>query len=102
MLSDILKDSADIPKTILYKLEKKLLTLSDEKEACTNPRWAYYFARNVPGANKEKCHEAACKEPYWAYWFARDIPGADIGKCCESACKSLYWEYYFAKNIPWK
>jgi len=100
MLSNIIKDSAGIPKTVGYKFYKKLLTLSDEEEACMKPKWAYYFARDIPGANIEKCQESSCQEPEYAYYFAKFIPGADIEKCQEAACKVPYYAYLFAHYIP--
>ena len=100
MLSKILGDYADVSKTIGYKITKGLLTLADEEDACTKPQWAYCFALNIPGADKEKCCEAACKDPWYAYLFARDIPGADIEKCQESACKEPEYAYYFARYVP--
>jgi hypothetical protein len=100
MLSKIREDAVIVPKTIGYKLNNGLATLSDEEEACAKPKWAYYFARDVPGADIEKCQEAACKSHYWAYYFAVDIPGADIGKCQELACANSKYAYYFARNVP--
>jgi hypothetical protein len=55
-----------VPKTIGYKITKGLLTLSDEEEAYTKPKWAYRFARYVPGANIEKCKQA-CKGTGYAF-----------------------------------
>jgi hypothetical protein len=49
MISSILGDSAIVPKTVGYKLQKRLATLADEEEACKKPQWAYLFARDVPG-----------------------------------------------------
>ena len=100
MLSNILKDSINVPKTFSYRLNNNLITLADEEEACTKPEWAYEFAIDVSGANIEKCQEAACKSSYWAYWFAKDIPGADIEKCQEAVCKDPFYAYNFAKYIP--
>ncbi|MFA5759143.1 MAG: hypothetical protein WC942_07305 [Clostridia bacterium] len=99
MLSNILKDSVNTPKTIGYKLNNGLATLADEEDACTKPLWAYKFALVFSEANIEKCQEAACKDPGYAYYFAMNIPGADIGKCCEGACKDSWYAYYFALNI---
>ncbi|MFA5760083.1 MAG: hypothetical protein WC942_12140 [Clostridia bacterium] len=81
MLSKIREDAVIVPKTFGYKLDKGLATLADEEEACKDPKWAYWFALNISGANIEKCQEAACKDSYCAYMFARNIPGADIEKC---------------------
>jgi hypothetical protein len=92
MIYNILKDFADIPKTLGYKLHKGLAILADEKEACTKPNLACYFARDIPGADIEKCQETACKDPVWAYYFARNVPGADIEKC-RSVCE--WTEYAF-------
>ena len=99
MLSEIMKDAESLPSTFLYKIKNGLLTLADEDEACTNPKWAYWFARNVKGANIEKCQEVACKEPGWAYWFAQNVKGANIERCQEVACKDPYWAYTFARYI---
>ncbi|MFA5759097.1 MAG: hypothetical protein WC942_07070 [Clostridia bacterium] len=99
MISKIIKDAKDQPKTIVYKLIRGLLTLADEEEVCTKPQWAYWFAMDIPGANVEKCQEGACKRPYWAYMFARYIPGADIEKCQEAACKNSYYAYLFSLYI---
>jgi hypothetical protein len=105
MLSRILGDAEGVPKTIGYKFRKGLITLADEEEACTNPRWAYRFALEVHGANIEKCEDSACKDPCFAYLFARWIPEADIEKCQEvacqkTACNDFYGAYMFAKYIP--
>ncbi|MFA5759004.1 MAG: hypothetical protein WC942_06585, partial [Clostridia bacterium] len=99
MLSKIREDAKTAPKTFGYKLDKGLATLSDEEEACTKPEYAYGFAKDVPGANIEKCQEAACQDPHYAYYFAKDIPGADIEKCQEAVCKDPFYAYLFAKNI---
>ena len=74
MLSNILKDSINVPKTFSYRLNNNLITLADEEEACKDPGYAYKFARFIPGADIEKRCEAACKNPMCAYLFALDIP----------------------------
>ena len=90
MLSDILKDSADILKTVGYKFGKGLVTLADEEEACKDPYWAYKFARDITGADIEKCQEGACKIPWWAYCFARHIPEANVEKCRKACAGTEY------------
>ena len=102
MLSKIIEDSKYIPKKFKYKLNNKLLTLSDEEKACTKPSWAYVFARDVAGADIGKCCEAACKNPWWAHNFALNIPGANIEKCQEATCKDPGMAYYFTYYIPGK
>jgi len=92
MLSDIFKDFSGIPKTLGYKITKGLATIADEEEACTQPKWAYYFVQNVFGADIEKCQEAVCKDPFYAYNFAKYIPGADKEKCRE-ACKGSIYDF---------
>jgi hypothetical protein len=59
-----LSDAKNVPNTIGYKLEKGLGTLKDESEACMKPRWAYMFARDIPGADIKKCQEAVHKDFY--------------------------------------
>ena len=86
MISKIIGDTEGVPKTLGYKIIKGLITLADEEEVCTKPKWAYRFALVVRGANIEKCQEGACKDSGYAYCFARDIPGADIEKCQEAVC----------------
>jgi len=71
-----------------------------EEIACKHPKWAYYFAINVQGANIEYCQEHACKNSLYAYCFACDVPGADIEYCQEWACKDPMDAYYFARDIP--
>ena len=95
----ILKRSAEeMGQTVGYKLNNGLATLADEEEACKKPEWAYRFARDIEGANIEKCQEEACKEPEWAYIFARDVKGADIRKCEEAAYKDPKCAYWFARD----
>lgn len=48
---------------------------------------AYWFAKDVPGADIGYCQEKACRDPYWAYLFARDVLDADIGYCQERVYK---------------
>jgi hypothetical protein len=100
MFSKIIENYKCIPKTVGYKLVNRLATLSDEEEACTKPEWAYMFARDIPGANIEKCQESACKDLEYAYMFALSISGANIEKCQEAACKDGYFAYCFAKHVP--
>ncbi|MFA5760109.1 MAG: hypothetical protein WC942_12270 [Clostridia bacterium] len=70
------------------------------QEIARKDSWsAYVFARDILGADIEKCQEAACKNPEHAYRFAKDIRGANIEKCCEAACKHPYWAYIFARDI---
>ena len=92
MISKILVDANNIPKTIGYKITKGLLTIADEEEACKDSKWAYYFAKTVPGADIEKCQESACKDPYYAYCFAKEVPEADIGKC-RKICKGTKYAF---------
>jgi hypothetical protein len=99
MISNIIANYKTVPKTISYKLRHKIAVLEDEDEACKSSEYAYYFARDIPGADIEKCCEAACKEPKYAYLFAKYIPGADIGKCQEGACKNPRWAYWFFYDI---
>ena len=100
MLSKIIYNAGIVEKTIGYKLYTGIATLANEAEACTKPKWAYYFAKNIPGVDIEKCQEVACKDPVYAYMFARDIPGAYIEKCQEGACKNPWLAYRFANDIP--
>jgi len=102
MISKILVDANNIPKIIGYKITKGLLTIADEEEACKDSKWAYYFAKTVPGADIGKCCEAACKNPWWAHNFALNIPGANIEKCQEATCKDPGMAYYFTYYIPGK
>jgi len=100
MLEALIRDEKTAPKSFGYKLRNNLLTLEDQEEALTSPKWAYYFARYITGANIEVCQKAAVKDPYWAYRFAKYIPGADIEVCQEQAVKSPRLAYRFAKDIP--
>ena len=59
------------------------------------------FAKDIPGANIEKCQEAACKHPQYAYYFARNIPDANVEKCQKAAFKNPEWAYWFTKLIFW-
>ena len=81
------KSAEEMGQTVGYKLNNGLATIADEEEACKKPKWAYYFALYVKGADIKRCEEAACKEAGWAYCFALDVSGADIRKCEEAACK---------------
>jgi len=78
MLEALIRDEKTAPKSFGYKLRNNLLTLEDQEEALTSPKWAYYFARNVKGADIKVCQEQAVKSPRLAYRFAKDIPGADV------------------------
>jgi len=100
MIAKIRENAEEVEQTVGYKLNNGLARLEDEEEACTRAKWAYLFAREIEGANIERCEEAACKDPWGAYAFAKDIPRANIGKCQEAACKDPEWAYYFAKDIP--
>ena len=66
MLSRIIKYSRNIPKTFGYKLRHNMTTLEDEEEVYTKPKWAYYFAMYIPGADVEKCR-IACKGTEYAF-----------------------------------
>ncbi|MFA5759090.1 MAG: hypothetical protein WC942_07035 [Clostridia bacterium] len=92
MFSRIKEDYNNVPKTICYSIINGLATLADEEEVCTKPKWAYIFAKNILGANIEKCQEAACAKPHWAYKFARNVPGANIEKC-KQACKGTGYAF---------
>ena len=52
--------------------------LKKQEKACKDPYSAYYFAKNVEGADIKICQEFACKGPFSAYEFALHVPGADI------------------------
>jgi len=93
-------DAKTAPKSFGYKLRNNLLTLEDQKEALTDPYWAYIFAKHIPGADIEACQKAVIKDPEWAYEFAKDIPGANIEACQGGAVKNPYWAYIFAKDVP--
>jgi|SRR5690606_26168226 len=85
----------------LNKYENDRLTIEDQKEALTNPYWAFLFAKeNIPGSNFKALQAKACEDPFYAYCFAKDIPGADIKYCQEHACRNLEWAYHFALNVP--
>ena len=58
-----------------------------------------YIEALYTSANIEKCQEVACKEPEYAYCFARDIFGANIEKCL-IACKNTVWYYKLLKDLP--
>jgi len=60
--------------------------------ACKDPKSAFYFALNVEGADIEYCQEWACKDPKCAYWFAADVKGADLEACLEAVKESVFEE----------
>jgi len=78
------------PLDAYYKARESGYTRELEEIACKNTWYAYYFARNVPGANIEYCQEIACKYPQLAYDFARYVAGADLNYCLK-ACKGTEW-----------
>ena len=101
VLNNLLEDSKLIPQTFEYKLDNDLLTIEDQEEVLTKPRWCFYFAKtNIPGSNVKALQTKACEDHYYAYLFARFIPGADIKYCQEHACKDPEWAYMFALHIP--
>ena len=101
MLNRLLEDSETIPQTFKYKFDNNLLTIEDQQEALTDPRWAYCFASaNIPGSDIKALQAKACEEPYYAFLFAKYIPGADIKYCQEHACKDAYWAHMFALYVP--
>ena len=57
ILKCLIADSEKVPKTFGYKLNNKLLVIEDQDEALMKPRWAYYFAKDVSGADIRKCEE---------------------------------------------
>lgn len=59
--------------------------------ACRYPRYAYYFALCIPGANIYYCQKHACRDPKFAYLFSFHISEADIYYCFE-ACKGTVWQ----------
>ena len=82
VLNKLLKDSKLIPQTFKYKFDNNLLTIEDQQEALTKPRWSYYFAKaNIPGSDIKALQAKACEDPWCAYLFAKYIPGADISYC---------------------
>ena len=99
MLEFLIRDAKTAPKSFGYKLRNNLLTLEDQEEALTNPKWAYCFAKDVKGANIKVCQEAAIKNPELAYRFAKYVKGADIEVCQEAAVRDPYWAYAFARDI---
>src|SRR5690606_2819501 len=101
MLNKLIKDSKTVSQTFKYKFNKNLLTIEDQQEALTDPRWAYFFASaNIPGSDIKALQAKACEEPYYAFLFAKYIPGADINYCQEHTCKDSKLAYMFAKYIP--
>jgi len=88
------------PHEAYYKASISGYTRELEEIACKYPRYAYLFARDIPGANIKYCQEHACKKPKYACWFADNIPGADIKYCQENACKDHRWAYFFALYVP--
>lgn len=83
------------------KKDYKLLTIEDQEEALTNPKFAVDFARLVPGADIKKCQDVVLcsKNSYYAYAFAVYITGADIEQCQEVACKDAKHAYGFALQV---
>jgi len=73
--------------------------LAAQEEACKEPDTAYYFARDVKGANIEYCQEIACKDPCYAFLFALHIRGANIEYCQKATYKNIYWTRRFAEEI---
>lgn len=57
-------------------------------------RYAYFFARDIPGADIKKCQEKACLNSYFVYQFAWNVPKADIDYCLNT-CKDLGSEWYY-------
>jgi len=83
-----------------HKYENDRLTIEDQKEALTNPYWAFLFAKeNIPGSDFKALQAKACEDPGYAYSFAYYIPVADIKYCQEHACKSSHYAYLFARDI---
>lgn len=83
------------------KTNYKALTIEDQEEALTNPKFAIEFARLVSGADIKKCQEVVLrsKNPYYAYLFAVYITEADIEQCQEVACGDAKFAYSFALQV---
>jgi len=77
MLEFMIQHAKTTPKSFGYRLNNGLVTLENQEEALTSPKWAYEFARNVTGADIEVCQGGAIKDPGWAYNFARYVKGAN-------------------------
>ena len=74
VLNNLLEDSKLIPQTFEYKLDNDLLTIEDQQEALTKPRWSYYFAKtNIPGSNVKALQTKACEEPCYACLFMEQV-----------------------------
>ena len=52
-----------------------------QKQSCSNPVWAFFFALKIKNADIVYCQEAACKNTEWAFWFASYVPNANIEYC---------------------
>lgn len=98
LIEVFLGDSESVPKTFMYKVKNGLVTLQDQEEALTKPKFAYWFAFAFSEADIRKCEEVACQNPCYACYFYFDIIGADINKCEEAACKSSEWKYWFTRE----
>jgi len=86
VLNKLIEDSKLVPQTFWYKFDNNLLTIEDQQEALTKPRWSYYLAKeNIPGSDIKALQAKACEDPECAFWFALDIPGADKEYCFKHA-----------------
>ena len=54
ILDKIRKNAEEVKQTVGYRIMNGLATIADEEEACKKPKWAYYFALKVKGANIKK------------------------------------------------
>ena len=96
----MLQDLIDKKKKENYTESMDYEFLKKQEEACKDPFYAYYFAKDVPGADISVCQEAACKDSHYAYLFAKNVEGADIKICQEFACKGPFSAYEFALHVP--
>jgi hypothetical protein len=101
LLEKIKEDASKVPKTLIWKINNRKLTLEDEEEvlASGNTLIAYWFARDVPGANIGRLEDIVIQDPKWSYYFVNDVPGVNISRFEDIVVQFPKWSYWFAKDV---
>ena len=66
---------------------------------CSDPEWAYEYAKEVDKVPRDDTREGACKEPNWAYLYARDVDKGPRDDTRAGSCKNPEFAYMYAQNV---
>ena len=84
-----------------FSFYQKKRIIEYEKIIITDPKWSYYYAKDVIKGRFDEAKHTIASDPLWAFWYAKDILCNPFEECHYVIFNSKYKNEYigFLKSI---